>query len=249
MERTGGPSVLVIDDDTEILTMLDRMLSLDGFQVVLARDAEEGLAKAVEVHPDIIVLDIMMPGKSGIDLMQELRSNDETGDIPILFLSAVTDEAVVLQGLKGGDDYVIKPFKPLELEARIRNILDRVDSTKAAGAAPEVLERLAVHIGQETHLVPLGDIVIVEAAGKYAYAYTSSKRYLTGNSISELEERLAPSGRFLRAHRSYLVNVDYVDKVVRDERKNAVLVLSDIEHSHVKVSDKYLPAVRSKLGF
>jgi DNA-binding LytR/AlgR family response regulator len=249
VEPTSQPSVLVIDDDGEILTMLDRMLSLDGFEVALAQDSEEGLVKATEVHPDIIVLDVMMPGKSGIDVMRELRSNDDTSDIPILFLSAVTDESVVVQGLKGADDYVIKPFKPLELEARIHKILQRVDSAKAAGPAVEAPERLAVQIGYETHLVPPGDIIIVEAAGKYAYAYTSGKRYLTGYSIGDLEERLAPSGKFLRVHRSFLVNLDYVEKVTRDERRNAVLVLSNIEHSHVKVSDKYLPAVRAKLGF
>lgn len=241
-----APHILAIDDDPDLLQVLNTVLGFSGYRVTLCEDGEEGLEQARADRPDLIVLDVMMPGKSGIDVMMEVRADPDLENTPILFLSAVGDEAVVVQGLKGADDYVVKPFKTLELEARIRKILDREKAPAApAGRAPE---RLAVQLGDDTYLVPLEQIYFIEASGKYAYAHTRNRRFLTSFSISELQEKLKPTGRFLRIHRSFIINTDCVFKLTRDERKNTVIVMADEKSSELRVSDSYLQSVKQRFG-
>lgn len=249
MAVSGSSHILVIDDDIDMLKMLEAVLKLDGFKVTLCQDPEEGVATAEAVSPDLIVLDMMMPEKSGLDVMMEVRANQPTRHIPILFLSAVGDEAVVVKALKGADDYVIKPFKTLELVARITKILER-----AARTAPDLplsrsthLQRLPVQRGDETFLVPLAEIAYFEAAGKYSYAHTRSKRFLTGYSLGQLQQRL-DEANFVRTHRSYIVNVDLIRKLTKDRSKGTLLVLADEKETRLKVSDSHLPKLKERLG-
>lgn len=179
----------------------------------------------------------------------EMRTRPDTKEIPILFLSALGDEAVVVKALKGADDYVIKPFKTLELEARIEKILAR--SREAAGrqttAGHKKLDRLPVQRGDETFLVPLGEICYFEAAGKYSYAHSKSRKFLTGYSLAQLEERLNHAD-FLRTHRSYIVNLDYVKKVSRDKSRGTLISLADDGETRLKVSDSHLSAIKERFG-
>ena len=146
MSEKTGSRILVIDDDRDMLKMLEAMLVLDGFSVSLCSDPDKGLATAAEELPDLILLDMVMPRKSGLEVMMEIRSSPATSRIPILFLSAVGEEAVVVKALKGADDYVIKPFKTLELEARILKILERTAHGDGVPAdRPAKLQRLPVH--------------------------------------------------------------------------------------------------------
>lgn len=241
--------ILIIDDDADMLAMLETILSLDGFRVTVCDSGAEGLKAAEEQSPDLIVLDVKMPGKNGIDLMRELRSKQETRDVPILFLSAVGDESVVVEGLKGASDYVLKPFRSLELEARIRNILARSSGrVETTGVRPRVPERLSVHIGNDTYLVPLDQIYYFEASGKYAYAHTRNRRFLTNFSIGEVEERLGRTGKFKRIHRSFMVNTDCVFKITRDERKRMLIVMADENATEIRVSDSYIGSLKQVLG-
>jgi DNA-binding LytR/AlgR family response regulator len=239
-----------VDDDRAILEMLEAVLSLEGYRITRCQDSIEAVKKAEEIKPDLVILDVMMPGKSGIDVMLEMRANLRTKEIPILFLSAIGDESIVVKGLKGADDYVVKPFKTLELQERIKNILQRSkgQSTQAPGGK-ESIERLAVKRGDETHLVPFKDICYLEAAGKYSYIHTRARRFLAGYSIGSLDEKLGESNRFLRIHRSCIINVDYVLKITKDEKKNTVIVMADEGHSELRVSESCLPQVRGRLGF
>ena len=241
--------ILIIDDDADMLAMLETILSMDGFDVTVCDNGEEGLEKAEEQEPHLIVLDVKMPGKNGIDLMRELRSRPSTKDVPILFLSAIGDESVVVEGLKGAADYVLKPFRSLELEARIRNILSRSHKRAEDSTNKEqVPERLSVHIGNDTYLVPLDQIYYFEASGKYAYAHTRNRRFLTNFSIGEVEERLRRNGKFKRIHRSFMVNTDCVFKITRDERKRMLIVMADENGTEIRVSDSYAGSLKQVLG-
>ncbi len=246
---SDAPHILLIDDDPDLLSVLETVLTFSGFRVTQCENGADGLERAAADKPDLVVLDVMMPGKSGIEVMMDIRADEELKDIPILFLSAIGSEDVVVQALKGADDYVVKPFKNLELEARIRNILERTKPARAEALRGErAPERLAVQVGDDTYLVPLDQVYFIEASGKYAYAHTRNKRFLTSFSIGELDDRLAPTGRFLRVHRSYIINTDRVFKLTRDSRKNLVIVMSDEKSSEVRVSDSYLQSVKQKLG-
>jgi DNA-binding LytR/AlgR family response regulator len=233
-----------------MVCLLKKLLSLKGYEVSASFDGDDGLSKTEELKPDLMILDVRMPGKGGFEVVAEMRRNPGTMQIPVLFLSVVDDEATVAEGLRFGDDYVVKPFKPLELVARIKKILERAEAKAGAPpkAGPTPYGKMAVRLGEETHLVPLKDIYYLEAAGKYCYAYTRDKRWLVGESIGELGSRLGGGERFLRVHRSYIVNVDEASKVTRGSGNKTFLIMSDDAATAIPVSESYLPAVRTRLG-
>ncbi len=124
------PLILIIDDDLELSALVRTMLSRDGYQVEIANDGESGLEKLGQLEPDLILLDIMMPGMDGWAVCQQIR---ERSDSPIIFLSALGGERDIVRGLRSGaDDYVPKPFRRDELVARIEAVLRRTQSSAAA---------------------------------------------------------------------------------------------------------------------
>jgi len=119
-----GKRVLVVDDDVKTVELVKLYLDRDGHKVLSAYDGIEALRLARESHPDLIVLDLMLPGIDGLELCRTLR--DES-DVPIIMLTAKTTDQDKLTGLNlGADDYVTKPFSPRELAARVRVILRRL---------------------------------------------------------------------------------------------------------------------------
>ncbi|PET69880.1 DNA-binding response regulator [Bacillus sp. AFS001701] len=121
--------ILVVDDEEHILTLIKFNLEQAGFQVVTATDGEEGLQKAVEEKPELIVLDLMLPKKDGMEVCKELRLQRNT--TPILMVTAKDDEFDKVLGLElGADDYMTKPFSPREVVARVKAILRRSKITE-----------------------------------------------------------------------------------------------------------------------
>jgi two-component system, OmpR family, phosphate regulon response regulator OmpR len=115
--------LLVVDDDTRIRDLLKRYLSERGFRVTTAADAAEARRKLEGIDFDLLILDVMMPGESGVDLTRSLRA---VKDVPILMLTALTEADNRIEGLEAGaDDYLPKPFEPRELALRVSNILKR----------------------------------------------------------------------------------------------------------------------------
>jgi two-component system phosphate regulon response regulator OmpR len=125
------PHLLVIDDDTRLRDLLHRYLSEQGFRVTTAHDAADARAKLKALAFDLLILDIMMPGESGLSLTRTLR---EEGPVPILLLSAMSEVDDRIEGLmSGADDYLSKPFEPRELVLRINAILRRRARSSNAG--------------------------------------------------------------------------------------------------------------------
>lgn len=119
--------VLIVEDEAAIATLLDYNLGKEGFEVFLAADGEEGLYKVEELQPDIIILDWMMPKISGIEVCRRIRSRSETRNIPVIMLTACSEESDRIRGLDtGADDYLTKPFSTNELIARVRAVLRRI---------------------------------------------------------------------------------------------------------------------------
>jgi len=113
------PHLLVVDDDTRLAELLRRYLSDGGFRVTIAADASEARAQLTSFAFDLVVLDVMMPGESGLELTRALRRE---GEVPILLLSAMAEPEDRVNGLEqGADDYLAKPFEPRELILRIHN--------------------------------------------------------------------------------------------------------------------------------
>ena len=116
--------VLVVDDDPVILELLRINFEIEGYEVLAATDGEQGLAKAREEEPDVVLCDIMMPRLDGIEVVTQLRGDPRTAHLPIVLLSAKAQKVEVDRGLAAGaDDYVTKPFDPLELLERVNAVL------------------------------------------------------------------------------------------------------------------------------
>ncbi len=121
--------ILVVDDDPALITALKRGLSYDGFAVDTARSGDEGLAIARERQPDLVILDVMLPGIDGLDVLRRLRAADER--LPVLMLTARDAPADQVQGLAAGaDDYVVKPFTWDVLLARVHALLRRQEAER-----------------------------------------------------------------------------------------------------------------------
>ncbi len=123
----GQASVLVVDDEPTIVEIVSRYLQRAGYEAHVARDGYEAMALAASKRPDLVVLDVMLPGADGMEVMQRLRDGD--GDrVAVILLTAKGEESDRVLGLRlGADDYVVKPFSPAELVARVDAVLRRLE--------------------------------------------------------------------------------------------------------------------------
>jgi two-component system alkaline phosphatase synthesis response regulator PhoP len=119
--------ILLVDDDPVILRLLKVNFEMEGFAVLTAENGEEGVSVATDEMPDIILLDVMMPGMNGLDAAEKLRGQAGTKDIPIIFVSAKAQSVDVKAGMNAGaTDYVTKPFDPVELVQKVEALLAKV---------------------------------------------------------------------------------------------------------------------------
>jgi two-component system phosphate regulon response regulator PhoB len=151
------PSILVVEDEPAILELLKVNLADAGYSVKGAEDAETARATLKEELPDLLLLDWMLPGQSGLAFAKQLRGDPRTRELPIIMVTARSEEADKVAGLEAWvDDYVTKPFSPRELKARIKSVLRR----RAPEAAQEVLEAGALKLDPSTHRVTVGEATV-----------------------------------------------------------------------------------------
>ena len=149
--RNMAATVLVIDDEPKIREVLRHYLIADGFEVAEAASGEEGLDRMQSLHPDVVVLDVRLPGKDGFEVLAELR---RISSAYVLMLTARAEEIDRLLGLSlGADDYVVKPFSPREVSARVKAMLRRSRSLETAD--DDLLEAGGLRIDQTRRLVTL----------------------------------------------------------------------------------------------
>ena len=130
-EPVDGPRILVVDDDAATRTLLRRMLTIEGYAVDEAADGAGAMGRMVAAPPDLVLLDIMMPGQDGLDVLEGLR---RTSAVPVILLTAKNEEADRVLGFRfGADDYVVKPFSTAELTARIAAVLRRTGAKRPSG--------------------------------------------------------------------------------------------------------------------
>ena len=147
---TKGKKILIADDEPDILEILQYNLAAEGYQVITAKDGEEAIDKAKAFHPELIVLDIMMPKKNGIEVCNILRMQPSFGETLIIFLTALSDEKNQIHGLEtGADDYVSKPISPKVLVSRVNALFRRTRRR------PE-----ALHSALPGNTIQVGDLMI-----------------------------------------------------------------------------------------
>ena len=121
-------TILVVDDEIDLLDLIEYNLRKEGFNVLKAENGEEGIKVAKEENPDLVLLDIMMPKMDGMQAVEEMRKDDALKKIPVIFLTARSDEKTEVEGLnKGGDDFITKPISTTKLISRIKAVLRRFD--------------------------------------------------------------------------------------------------------------------------
>jgi len=146
-------SILVVDDDTELCVLVQEYLTSEGFKSEAVHDGETGLRRGLSGDYALVVLDVMLPGINGFEVLRRLRS---VSRLPVLLLTARGEDVDRIVGLEiGADDYLPKPFNPRELVARIRAVLRRTKPSKATDAAPEILSVGDVELDPATRNVYL----------------------------------------------------------------------------------------------
>ena len=135
--RAATGTVLVVDDEPMLRNLLSRLLRMEGYEVLEAEDGQAALELVAREKPDLVLLDVMLPARNGLDVLGDLR---RTSDVPVILVSALAEEADRVIGLKmGADDYVTKPFSAAELSARVESVLRRA----AIRGAPDPASRLS----------------------------------------------------------------------------------------------------------
>ncbi|WP_368878199.1 phosphate regulon transcriptional regulator PhoB [Proteus mirabilis] len=149
--------ILVVEDETAIREMICFVLEQNGFQPIEAEDYDTALSFLIDPYPDLVLLDWMIPGGSGIQVIKQMKRENNTRDIPIIMLTAKGEEEDKVKGLEtGADDYVIKPFSPKELVARVKAILRRLSPM----SAEDVIEFNGLSLDPVSHRVTSQDKTI-----------------------------------------------------------------------------------------
>lgn len=118
--------ILAVDDETDVVLIVKTALQAEGFQVDTAHNGRDALAAVREQKPDVILLDVMMPGMSGFDVMRELKADDSTATIPIIMLTGLSERKKIQEALVGGTNYyIVKPFEMTELISKVNDVLNQ----------------------------------------------------------------------------------------------------------------------------
>lgn len=147
--------VLVVEDEEDILKLISFNIAKEGYQVIEARSGEEGLNRAFEEEPDILLLDLMLPGLDGLEVCRRIKQDARTEKLPIIMVTAKGEEADIVTGLEmGADDYITKPFSPRVLTSRTRAVLRRYEEGSPNENETIDIHDLLIHPGR--HEVTLG---------------------------------------------------------------------------------------------
>ena len=186
-----GKKVLVADDDSKILGVMKLYLERDGYQVLTAGDGKRTLETVREMHPDLVVLDLMMPDLDGLDVCRVLRTES---NVPIIMLTARTTENDRVHGFDlGADDYVTKPASPREVVARVRAVLRRA-AEKEAEDGPQQIRLGSLMVDFRRHEARAGDDLVPLTPTEFKLLRALSTEPGRAFSRSELVERVLGSG-------------------------------------------------------
>ncbi len=179
-------TVLIVEDEKDIVKMLEYNLKNEGFKTISVSDGEDAIDSSISRSPDLIILDLMLPGIDGLEVCKTIKSNSKTTSIPIIMLTAKSQESDKVVGLElGADDYMTKPFSPRELIARIKAVLRRA---KEKNKSPEMLK--------------VGDLSI--DLSKIMVSVKGKQVELTAKEFELLKTLMKANGRMLS--RDYLLD-------------------------------------------
>ena len=148
--RVAKPKILVIEDEPDILEVIQYNLEREGHKVIACRNGEQGLSRIRTDNPDLVILDLMLPGMDGVEVCRQVKSDPVTRAIPIIMVTAKSEESDIVLGLGiGADDYITKPFSPRELVARVKVVMRRGALREDSGGGERVVRgSLVIDLGR-----------------------------------------------------------------------------------------------------
>jgi len=243
----GLARVMLVDDDLQLAAGLKDALERQGYAVLVVNHSAKAIEAAERFRPDLVLLDVMMPGVDGWEVLKRLRANPGIADIPVVMLTASDSEEAKVKGFTlGADDYVTKPFGLQELRCRIAAVLRRTAAAAAetprdaAHSIPVVTERPGFD------LLRAADVYYIEGIRNYTYVHTFDARVLCRLTLHELDDRHMPG--FMRVQRSYIVNLDHVRGCGWANKSSYQLRLTDLAGTPISVSRALVPEVQRRLG-
>ncbi|MCL6478764.1 MAG: response regulator transcription factor [Peptococcaceae bacterium] len=221
----AGELILAVDDEEVVRELVRHCLEKDGFRVVTAGDAYSAFDLVARLKPDLIILDILLPGIDGIEVCRELRK--ETG-VPIIFLSSKSDSSDVILGLGvGGDDYIVKPFVPGELAARVKARLRRPGVRDDAGNSrePKKLKYPGLEIDLEGHAVWAGGSPVALAPKEFEILAVLAKNPNRVFRNEQLLDLVWQSKDFADS-RTLMVHISRLRKKIEKDPDNPAYILT-----------------------
>lgn len=168
--------ILIVDDEEDILELLRYNISKEGYDVIISESGEEALSLSSTHAPDLIILDLMMPGIDGLEVCKQLKQNEETRNIPVIMLTAKGTERDILKGFDcGADDYVPKPFSPKELNARMKAVLKRSRGDTSQNSE-EVIRRCGISLNPGIREAVIDGEIIELTYSEFEILYLLIKR-------------------------------------------------------------------------
>lgn len=240
--------ILAIEDDKNVRENIRSFLTEEGFEVKSAKNGLEGIETAINWIPDLIISDVIMPGKNGYQVLEELSKNKKTKLIPFIFLSAKVERKDMRLAMRlGADDYIFKPFGLNELSAAVNIRLQKSDMLKAAIAEssdPAVRknnnkydqdDKILVKAANKMQFIKICEIKFIQSENPYcSLKLTNGKSYLLRGTITEWEIKL-PEKVFIRIHRATIINSGLITKIekrgvttyqVRLEEEDGAFIIS-----------------------
>lgn len=238
-----GARILIVEDDLVLVRGLKPALERQGYVVRAAERSADAVDTAVHFHPDLVLLDVMMPEVDGWSVLARLRANPVTAQAPVIMVTAKDAESEKVRGFSlGADDYVTKPFSLQELRCRIAAVLRR-----SAPKAEEPDTTIPVVEGDSgVRLLRSRDVYYVEGIRNYTYVHTFDARYLSRLTLGALEDRGIDT--FMRIHRSYIVNMEHVNHCGWANKSSYRIRMGDLQSSDIPVSRTLVTDVQRRLG-
>ena len=194
---TPNPTLLIVEDDPDIVDVVRYNFEREGFRVLSTTTGERGLQEAQRNRPDLMLLDLMLPGIDGFEICRRLRASEETRSIPVIVLTAKSEESDIIVGLElGADDYVTKPFSPRELVSRARAVLRRATRT-LEGEGRSRIEIQGLVLDAARHEARAGDDLVPLTRAEFRLLWALVQRPGRVFSRNELIDRITAGESFI----------------------------------------------------
>ncbi|MBI1938317.1 MAG: response regulator [Ignavibacteriales bacterium] len=237
--------VLVIEDEKGIRDNIKLLLEAEKYEVTLVSGGEEGIKKAREIKPDLIICDILMPGIDGYEVIKTINGSANNKLIPFIFLTAKVERADLRKGMElGADDYIFKPYDADELTRAVKCRLDKYNVLRGIIDGDigknkyKANDKILFRTGNNIEKVVVENILFISAARQYTNIFIDEKKkHVVKKSLSKWEEML-PADLFIRIHRALLVNLNHVHKVEKTIDSTYKVYLHKTDHA-LEVSRRY----------